>query len=248
MTLKGMGILQDKKAEAVHNMLQLLEITADEEQKEQLILYVSVLCEGLKGKRLTGEKTVEGIIYRQIYDSLYLLKIKQFCPGSKVVDVGSGGGIPGIPIKIMLPDLNICMIEANRKKSAFIRQVSAELGLQNTEVCRERVEETGHKKDHRGQYDAAVCKALSAIDVLAEVCLPLVKIEGEVIFYKGPAGEKEILEAKKALKECGGQLIGKNNYVLPGGEARTIYRIKKIKATPDIYPRAVGKPFKNPIR
>ncbi len=241
-------ILNNNRENAVKNMLKLMDLTAESKKIEQLILYTKMLEQGLQSKRVTGEKTIEGIVFKQLYDSLYLVKLKQLRPESMVADVGSGGGIPGIPVKIMLPDVNICMIEANRKKAAFIRQVIDALGLLKAEVFWERVEETGHKREHRGQYNAVMCKALAAMNVLAEICLPLLKMDGNVFIYKGPAGEKEVGIAKKAIEQCGGQIAEKWFYKLPGGESRIIYRIIKAKKTPDNYPRKAGKPFKNPIK
>ncbi|MDY6825859.1 MAG: 16S rRNA (guanine(527)-N(7))-methyltransferase RsmG [Bacillota bacterium] len=239
--------MNNKKAEAVKNMLELLELPVESKQTEQLIIYTNMLYEGLRSKRLTGEKTIEGIVLKQLYDSLYLIKIKQLRREGRIADVGSGGGIPGIPVKIMLPDVYICMIEANRKKAVFIKKVIYDLGLPKAEVCWERAEKTGHKQEHREQYDAVMCKALAEINVLAEICLPFLKVGGDAYFYKGPAGEKEIEKAKKAIELCGGQIAEKWFYVLPGGESRTIYHIIKDKKTSSIYPRATGKPFKNPI-
>ncbi len=165
-----------------------------------------------------------------------------------MIDVGSGAGFPGLPLKIALPDIQLTLLESTAKKTAFLQHIVDTLQLSDVAVLTARAEEAGQQATHREQYDAAVARAVSSLPALAEYTLPLVKVGGIVIAQKGqhPAGEVEA--ASKALDILGGQVNQIVPIELPGLDAaRHLVVIKKKKSTPKQYPRRPGLPVKKPI-
>ncbi len=230
-------------------MLEELDLKAEYGSKvNQLSLYVSLLMDGLKKTRLTGDKTAEGIINNQIYDSLALLKYYDLNPGTVTVDLGSGGGLPGMPVKICKPDIKMHFMDANRKKALFLAHTIKKLQIKQAEVLYGRAEDYGQKAEHRGRYELILIKAVANAAVLAELALPLLKVGGMVVLYKGPLGAKEIEQAKIAFVTCGGKPEKSYHYKLESGEERSLYLIKKYNITPPQYPRSAGKPSKYPIK
>lgn len=215
---------------------------------DQMAKYVSLLLEGLEKIRLTGEKSSEGIIWQHIYDSIYILKMIELRSGMKVVDLGSGGGLPGLPLKICRPEIEIYLLDANRKKTGFLYEVKENLGLDRTNILCGRAEEYGQDKDHREGYDLVLSKAVAEMAVLAELALPLLKTGSRALLYKGPKGIEEARKAEKAIKLCGGKMFGKREYYLASGELRLLYEIVKNSSTPLKYPRRPGVPERRPIK
>lgn len=173
-------------------------------------------------------------------------------PGSvapvSLIDVGAGPGFPGIPLKIALPNLRLTLLEATGKKADFLRHVVETLALPTVRVVKARAEEAGQQPAHRQKYDVAVARAVSALPVLLEYTLPLVKVGGVVIAAKGQAPDAEVRESSAALKILGGRLDRVVPVTVPGLDAaRHLVIIKKIKLTPKNYPRRPGLPAKNPL-
>lgn len=225
-----------------------LQVEATPGQLNSLALYVERVINGLKQVRLTGESTAEELFNKQIFDSLYPIKIITFNKGGKILDLGSGGGLPGIPLSILLPENEIVLLDSNKKKTTYIAEIVNKLSLKNVEIINGRAEEYGLIKGHRGSYDYVVSKAVAEMNVLAEYTLPFLKVQGDTILYKGPRGEQELLVAAEAIKVCGGEYLQSHYYRLPGGEERVLYIIRKTKITPDKYPRRIGIPNKKPIK
>ena len=209
--------------------------------------YLNLLQAGYNKRKVTGEKNCRVLLYKQIYDSLYLLHYLEPAKGDRIIDLGSGGGLPGIPLKIFLTDQEITLLDANIHKAAFLKNAIRELTLVNIKVLYGRSEVLAHEDIHREQYDYLVCKAVAEAAVLAELALPFLKIGGSAYFYKGPQGEEELLQARGALEICGGEHIKTFQYNLMSGEERFIYKIVKTRTTPLQYPRAPGKPAKRPL-
>ncbi len=166
----------------------------------------------------------------------------------RLADVGSGAGFPGIPLKIMLPDARVTLIEATAKKATFLRHMVRLLGLEEVEVLAARAEDVGRMPEHREQYDLVVARAVAPLCVLVEYCLPLCRVKGRVIAQKGSEGVEEAEAARPAIALVGGSLVGVKPVELeelPPG--RTLVAIDKVAKTPDEYPRRPGIPSKRPL-
>jgi 16S rRNA (guanine527-N7)-methyltransferase len=220
-----------------------LELVAANKLKE----YALMLEKGLQQQRLTGALTLEAIILKQILDSLYPLKIIKFAAFEKVLDLGTGGGLPGIPIKICHDHLKITLLDSNQRKIAFLQKVINNLSLKKSSLICGRAELIAHENIHRQQYDCVISKAVAETSVLAELALPFLKLGGTALLYKGPRGEIEAERAKVAIDLCGGEITKVWKYRLNSGEFRSLYALKKVKPTPVKYPRSVGKPSKYPL-
>jgi 16S rRNA (guanine527-N7)-methyltransferase len=232
----------------LEDMLSILKLDITLSQRKKLLQYSELLLEGLKRQRLIGEKTAEGIIGKQFYDSLYPLKFISFFPGSKVLDLGSGAGLPGMPIKICLPGIYIFLLDANQRKMGFLKLAADVLELDKIEFLTGRSEEWAHHSGHREQYDYVLSKAVAESAVLAELALPMLKVGGQALLYKGSKGDQEAERAGNAIAVCGGEIEKVWRYNLPTGEKRSLFLLRKVKSTPLKYPRAAGKPAQKPIR
>ena len=162
------------------------------------------------------------------------------------VDVGTGAGFPGIVAKIYKPDLQLTLMEPTGKRVDFLKYACAELGLTGVEFAKERAEEAA-RKIWREQFDVASARAVAALPVLSEYCLPLVKVGGSFIAMKGPEADAEAKAAANALKKLGGQYEETRQFTLPDGSARGLVFCKKISQTPTVYPRNGGKIAKKPL-
>jgi 16S rRNA (guanine527-N7)-methyltransferase len=163
----------------------------------------------------------------------------------RVVDVGSGGGLPGIPIKIARPDLDMTLIEADQAKAAFLVHACAALGLEHVEVVARRAEEAGHDPKLREAFDVAVARALAPLPVLVELCLPLVRIGGRLLAQKTEAEDSAV--AARAIQLLGGELSGIHAAPSTARSAGTVVVIDKVRPTPSIYPRRAGVPARKPL-
>lgn len=169
-----------------------------------------------------------------------------FTKNASVIEIGSGGGFPSIPLKLIRDDLKFLLIESTGKKCGYLQTVVDKLGLDGVEVVNERAETLGKQVMHREKYDIAEARAVARLNTLCEYCLPLVKVGGKFIAYKGD-NEEEFEEARNAVKLLGGRIERIEKYQLPDGDKRALVIIKKIAHTPEKYPRGQGKERKNPI-
>ena len=165
--------------------------------------------------------------------------------GKKLIDIGSGGGFPALPIKIMRPDIEVTLVEATGKKCEFLKTVANELGLNGVTVINGRAEDLAKNSLYRENYDLCTARAVARLNTLCEYCMPFVKVGGYFVSFKGNAKE-EILEATNAVKTLGGELENAVEYKLDGAE-RTLVYIKKTANTPSKYPRGNGKERKSPL-
>lgn len=223
-----------------------LELDLAVRQKEQLLRYAALLLEELPRQRLVGARRGTVLVEKHFCDSLYPLKLWDF-PCGCLLDLGTGAGLPGIPLKICLPQIKLYLIDANRRKINFLRRVAAELALEEVYLLPGRAEKWGRRPDFRERFDCVVARAVARAAVLAELALPLVKVGGGAVLYKGTQGPAEMEEARRAIQLCGGRPAGQWRYRLPTGERRTLFVISKSKPTPAEYPRQEGKPAKKPL-
>ncbi len=197
---------------------------------------------------LTSLKGQEEVAVKHFLDSLTCLKGADFGEGTTVVDVGSGAGFPGVPLKLARPGIRLTLVEAMRKRAEFLRHVVAVLGLSDVEVLQERCENVGRRPGQREAYDVAVVRAVADIAVLAELCLPLVAVGGVMLAQKGPEVGPEIERASRALATMGGAVERVISLSLPRGHGeRTLVAVRKQSPTPSKYPRRPGVPERRAI-
>lgn len=197
---------------------------------------------------LTAIRDPESIRSKHFLDSLTCLLAWRERPPKTLIDVGTGAGFPGIPLKIVCPRLKLTLVDSVGKKLDFCRHIVEVLELEDVTCIQARAEEVGSKVDHREQYDWAVARAVANLPVLVEYLLPLVKIGGAALAQKGASGPQEAHSAQKAIQLLGGQLRQIIPVLLPGvAEERFLVVIDKTRATPPDYPRRVGLPSKRPI-
>ena len=214
-------------------------------QLDTLDRYAQLLVEYNEKVNLTAITDAEGIENKHFLDSL-LFAARPEVQGS-LVDVGTGAGFPGIVAKIWKPELALTLMEPTGKRVAFLQYVCGELGLRDVELAKERAEEAA-RKAWRERFDAACARAVAAMPILAEYCLPLVRRGGVFIALKGAAGRAELAEAAGAIRRLGGEAGEVCEYHLPGGDARALLICKKISQTPPVYPRNGGKIAKSPLK
>jgi len=165
-----------------------------------------------------------------------------------VIDVGCGAGFPSVPLKIYNPSLKFTLLDSLNKRINFLNILIEELGLTDISTFHSRAEDAGHMENYRQKYDICVARAVAPLNVLMEYCTPFVKCDGYFIALKGKDGDIELDNAKNAMKILNIELVKKEEFILPGTDnQRKIYIFKKIKSTPDKYPRQAGKPTKNPL-
>ena len=219
-------------------------ITLSPAQLDLLDRYAEILVDYNQKVNLTAITSPEGIEDRHFADSL-LFAAQPEVQG-KMVDVGTGAGFPGIVAKIYKPDQQLTLMEPTGKRVDFLRYACAELGLTGVEFAKERAEEAA-RKIWREQFDIAGARAVAALPVLCEYCLPLVKVGGVFLAMKGPEAEAEAKAGANALKKLGGAYAETRTFTLPDGSARGLVLCKKISQTPTVYPRNGGKIAKKPL-
>lgn len=207
-------------------------------------IFKDMLLEYNNKFNLTAITDENGVYIKHFLDSVMG---ESFIPqGADVVEVGSGGGFPSIPLKIIRDDLKFTLIESTGKKCSYLQTVVDKLGLEGVNVLNARAEDVAKQVMHREKYGVAVARAVAKLNTLCEYCLPLVKPGGAFIAYKSDVSE-ELEIAKRAITVLGGQTEKVEEYFLPNGEKRVIVVIRKLSHTPEKYPRGQGKERKNPI-
>jgi len=210
--------------------------------------YEDELLEWNKKFNLTAIRDVEGIRSKHFLDSLTCLLAWRERPPERLIDIGTGAGFPGLPLKIMMPRLQVTLVESVGKKLDFCRHMVEVLGLDNVTCLQARAEELGLSREHREKYDWAVARAVANLPVLAEYLLPLVRVGGGMLAQKGETGPAEAHKADRAIHVLGGRIRQLIPVLLPGvTEERFLVVVDKVSATPPGYPRRVGLPAKRPI-
>ena len=223
-----------------------LGITLSEIQLKQFYNYMNLLMEWNKKINLTAITEPNEIILKHFVDSLTILKY--ISDGTRVVDVGTGAGFPGIPLKIYRQDTEITLLDSLQKRINFLDEVIRELNLEKIETIHSRVEDFGKNNRHREKFDIATSRAVANLATLSEYLLPLVKVGGKVISMKGSLIEEELENSKNAIKILGGKIEKVDEFNLPNSDiSRNIVLIDKIKETPNKYPRKAGEPSKKPL-
>lgn len=214
-------------------------------QLDQLDQFAQLLVEYNQKVNLTAITDPEGIEDKHFLDSLLFASQPEVA--GRMVDVGAGAGFPGIVTKIYKPELALTLMEPTGKRVEFLKYACARLGLAGVEFAKERAEEAA-RKGWREQFDLASARAVAALPVLAEYCLPLVRVGGSFLAMKGAGGEAELVAARGAIRKLGGEYVETRSLSLPGGDVRTLILCKKISQTPPAYPRNGGKIAKSPLK
>jgi 16S rRNA (guanine527-N7)-methyltransferase len=232
----------------LQSALPVAGIALSENQIRVFERYEESLLDWNRRFNLTAITGREEIRTKHFLDSLSCLKAMQLQPGMRVVDIGTGAGFPGIPLKIAVPEIQLTLVESVRKKADFCRFVAGDLQMRDVTVLQARAEEVGQAPAHREQYHWAVARAVADLSVLAEYLLPLVKIGGFALAQKGENGPAEAQSACDALRLLGGAVEKITPVELPGiAENRYLIVLRKTAATPPQYPRRAGMPSKKPL-
>ncbi len=230
------------------NGLNELGIALSLKQREQFDQYYNLLVEWNKVMNLTGITDYDEVNLKHFIDSLSIVRIIDMDSVRKVIDVGTGAGFPGIPLKIAFPDMEIVLLDSLNKRVKFLNEVISKLGLKKICAVHGRAEDIARDKSYREQFDLCVSRAVANLSTLCEYSLPFLWISGSFVSYKGECSENEIKQAEKAINVLGGEISDINRFKLPGSEiGRSLIKIEKIKKTPGKYPRKAGLPSKSPL-
>lgn len=208
--------------------------------------YKQMLLEENQRQNLVSRKTCQEELDKHIQDSLALFEVMGL-EGKELIDIGSGAGFPGMVLAIKCPKCQVTLLEADLKKSRFLQTVIDGLNIHNAKVVRLRAEELGQDKQYRGKYDICTCRAVAAIRVVLEYALPLLKMGGKAVLWKGRNYQEEIKDAKGAVAALGGEWEKVYSYSLINDIDRFLVTVKKKYETPEGYPRRIGIPAKRPI-
>lgn len=234
--------------------IEILKVNADklniqlsQEQLEKFRIYLDFLLLYNEHTNLTAITEPNQVVTKHFLDSLLLTKTVKFVENSSLVDIGTGAGFPGVPVKIACPQIKLSLIDSLNKRLVFLSKLSEKLQL-DYEVIHKRAEECGKDVNYREKFDFVTSRAVASFNVLAEYCMPYVKVGGKFVALKGPNVEEELNNAKDAITKLGGKIIGKQFFDLPDGSGkRNIIIIEKVRKTPLEYPRQGVKIAKNPL-
>ena len=225
-----------------------LSISLNEKQVEQFIKFYELLVEWNKVMNLTGITEYNEVVEKHFVDSLSIVKAVDIANVDSVIDIGTGAGFPGIPLKIAFPHLKITLLDSLNKRIKFLNAVIEELGLEDISTIHGRAEDFAKQDAYREKYDLCVSRAVANLSTLSEYCLPYVKINGMFVPYKSGDIEEELNNSKKAVQILGGKIEDTFKFELPGTDiGRSFVKIKKIKNTGKKFPRKAGLPSKEPL-
>lgn len=211
------------------------------EQVMKLTRYYELLIEWNEKMNLTALTEPVDVALKHFCDSILLLSYADIPKDSSLIDVGTGAGFPSVPIKIVRPDIKLCLLDSLNKRLTFLNEVVSELGLSDVKIVHARAEDGAKKADLREKFDFATSRAVAQLNVLSEYCLPYVRVGGAFLAMKGKYSEEEISNAKSAIKTLGGKTVKVDTYNLADTSERTIINIKKISPTDKRYPRTSAK-------
>jgi len=228
-------------------LFSLWNLQPDDKAFDRFDIYASLLKERGEKLNLVADTDPEEIAVRHFMDSLALLNLN-LKDGALAIDVGTGAGFPGIPIKIMRPDINVTLLDSMGKRLEFLSEVKEKLDLKGLEIINARAEEAANLKEHRDKYDYVFSRAVARMNMLTELCLPFAAVGGEFYAMKSRQASDEAKEAAMAVKTLGGCFLDDFNYTLPGKDMLlVILKIRKISPTPKGYPRRFSKIKQKPL-
>lgn len=234
--------------------LKEIKITLSSKQYEQFDLYYKLLNEKNKVVNLTAITDYNEVVIKHFVDSLSLVRMFDLNTDFRIIDVGTGAGFPGIPLKIVFPHLNIVLLDSLNKRIKFLDDIIEQLKLNDSDTCfiktiHARAEDIAHKEEYRERFDLCVSRAVANLSTLSEYCLPFVKYGGSFVSYKAGNIQEELEEAQKAIKIFGGSVIKVDSFLLPNTDMeRKLIKIDKTSFTSKKFPRRAGTPKKEPIQ
>ncbi|HGA0879942.1 TPA: 16S rRNA (guanine(527)-N(7))-methyltransferase RsmG [Streptococcus agalactiae] len=234
--------------QAFYQVLIEHDITLTDKQKKQFETYFRLLVEWNEKINLTAITDKEEVYLKHFYDSIAPI-LQGYIDNSplSILDIGAGAGFPSIPMKILYPEIDITIIDSLNKRINFLNILANELELSGVHFFHGRAEDFGQDKVFRAKFDIVTARAVARMQVLAELTIPFLKVNGRLIALKAAAAEEELISAEKALKTLFSQVTVNKNYKLPNGDDRNITIVSKKKETPNKYPRKAGTPNKKPL-
>jgi len=240
--------MNEKFYEILDKKCKKIKIDLSDEQISRFYKYYKILVDTNKVVNLTAITEMEEVIEKHFVDSLSLIKIGKI-ENQNIIDIGTGAGFPGIPLKIAFPKIKVTLLDSLNKRVNFLNSVILELNLKNIEVIHGRAEDFGNNQQYRELYDISVSRAVSNLSSLSEYCLPFVKEGGYFIAYKSGNSDEEILEAKGAIFKLSGKIELTEKFTLPDSNVeRSLVIIKKCGKMSKKYPRKAGLPTKEPLK
>ena len=237
----------DDKRSYIKNEFEKINISLTDRQSDQFLRYFELLTEWNAVMNLTAITEFAEVVEKHFIDSALLSDYIRSNSPKSLIDIGTGAGFPGVPLKILFPEMKVTLLDSLNKRIRFLNTVILELGLDNIEAIHGRAEEYGIKETYREQYDVCVSRAVARLASLCEFCIPFVKKSGAFIAYKATKSEEEFIEAKAAISVLGAKLLEVKEFQLGEDAQRNLLVIQKTKETPKKYPRQGGKPLKDPI-
>lgn len=227
---------------------KLKYVAEDEMKRKQFHKYYELLTEWNEKINLTAITEYDEVVEKHFIDSLSLERAVDLSKISTVIDVGTGAGFPGIPLKIVYPHLDVILLDSLNKRVKFLNTVIDELGLDNIKAVHGRAEDIAKREEYREKFDLCVSRAVANLSTLSEYCIPFVKREGLFVSYKSGNIDEEVKNAEKAVRILGGKILEVSKFQLENTDlGRSLVKIKKEKCTPGKYPRKAGVPAKEPL-
>lgn len=228
--------------------LNTLNITLNDQQISQFVNYFDLLVDWNSRMNLTSITEFDQVLKKHFVDSISLLSYESISSSSKIIDVGTGAGFPGIPLKILLPDTEIVLMDSLNKRITFLNEVISNLNLKNICAIHSRAEDLSRNNNHREAYDYCVSRAVANLSTLSEYCLPFVKLGGKFISYKSGDYDKELSDSKNAINILGGNILKVESFNLPDTDiSRAFVFIEKVNKTTLKYPRKGALPKNKPL-
>lgn len=242
---------KDKAVNILYKGLEELNIAISKEQEDMLFTYYDMLIEKNKVMNLTAITELNEVVVKHFIDSISIVKavdIKILNSDIKIIDVGTGAGFPGIPLKIVFPKLKITLLDSLNKRLIFLNEVIDKLSLHNISTVHGRCEDVGRDIKYREKYDLCVSRAVANLSTLCELSIPFVRIGGQFVSYKAGDSKEEIKNAEFAVSKLGGKMKNIVEFNLPKSDLKRVFVvIEKTKETPKVYPRKAGTPLKAPL-
>lgn len=239
----------DYNLESLIKDMRSFEIELSDRQLEQFIIYYELLVEWNSFMNLTAITDYDEVMKKHFVDSVSMVKAYDLNSSISLIDIGTGAGFPGLPLKIVFPELKITLMDSLNKRVKFLNEVILKLELDHIEAIHDRAEDLSRNTAYREKFDVCVSRAVANLSTLSEYCLPFVKVGGQFISYKSEKANNELVVAENAITILGGKLIKQTEFCLPYSKIyRNLVCIEKIKPTHHKYPRKAGLPAKEPLQ